>query len=233
MNAQTEAARADMRFARQYLEHDDFASARRHVVSARQKDPNVTLDIKTTNQRVGRVTPNSLEAEILVMQASDYHQQLLKLMHDEQKKDDNLSQDEVIASIDYHLQQGTYLDGSYRAELRAQYAFFREERIKCLAQAVQLESNVPIYHAMLGGAYLDNRNHDAAVQVLTGAKQKWPEDFDIHRALDTALTEQKAINSTKNVASSTTPQSNGGLIIAMIVLTGIVLFFVLGRFLVH
>jgi predicted Zn-dependent protease len=197
MAGQTEAARADLRFARKYLDNNDFNSARRYVASARQKDPNVTLDIKTGPQSVGLLTPNSLEAEILAIQASHYQEQLLKLMHDENKRIDSFTEDELIASIDHRLETGRQIDESAVAEFASQRDYLVDERIKCLEASVRLEPNIPAIQASLGRAYLEKQNYTAAVQLLTAAQRKWPEDFEIHRTLDSALTEQKAVNSLK------------------------------------
>ena len=81
----TDAARTDMRFAQKYLENKQFDEAREYVISARRKDPNVTLAVKTESKTVAELTPNSLEADILVQQSADYAQQIDKV-HAEKDK---------------------------------------------------------------------------------------------------------------------------------------------------
>jgi hypothetical protein len=209
--ADTEAARTDMRFAQKYLEHKEFDEAMNYTASARRKDPNVTLAVKTESKEVVILTPDSLEAGILEQQAISYGEQIQSVMVE---KDKFLK--ENLKAIDRREERIRKLDDDPEADLVEEYNRLSVERkyedqvssqrfeefhgridyltgeiTKCLEQAIKLNPQVPNFYALLGSNYLDQKNIVGAVELLTPAQQKWPEHFGIRRALDSALKEQQ------------------------------------------
>jgi tetratricopeptide (TPR) repeat protein len=206
--ADTEAARTDMRFAYQYFEHKH--EAREYVTSARRKDPNVTLAVKTESKTVAELTPNSLEADILVQQTRTYSEQIdaltaemsktradrMKVLDRDSKK---LLKLDGMAYVEEHKRQQVEKnsdDQLYSHEisyLNSRIGPLRAEIIKCLLEAINLNP-LPNFYALLGAAYVDQKNFAGAIELLTPIQQKNPENFEIRRALDSALKEQTLQN---------------------------------------
>jgi hypothetical protein len=151
----TEAVRTDMRFAYQYFEHKQFSEAKEYVTSARRKDPNVTLAVKTESKTVAELTPNSLEADILVQQTRNYGEQIDALTAEMDK-----FRAERAKVLDRDMEKLLKLDGKAyveeynKQEVEKKYddqlyshqtSYFdsridslRAEIIKCLQQAIKL-----------------------------------------------------------------------------------------------
>jgi tetratricopeptide (TPR) repeat protein len=201
--ADTEAARTDMRFASKYLEQKQFSEAREYVTSARRKDPNVTLAVKTESKTVAELTPNSLEADILVEQTRVHAEQIdsltaeMKKLYDKRmevidRNSEKLLKLDGMTYVEEHNKQ--QLEKQYDDELYSHKASLfnsridslRAEIVRNLQEAIQLNP-VSNFYALLGAVYVDQKNFIEAVELLTPVQQKNPENFEIRRALDAAI----------------------------------------------
>jgi hypothetical protein len=205
----TEAARTDMRFASKYLEHKQFDEARDYVASARRKDLDVTLAVKTESKEVTLLTPDSLEADILEQQSLSYAEEIRTLTAEKEKfykerikvieRDtervlkahgpraalEEMNRQQIERKYDDKMESQRY------AEFHGRIDYLRGEIIKCLEYAIKLKRTKPSLYSFLGNTYVDSKNFVKAVELLTAVQQKWPEDFEIRRALDSALKEQR------------------------------------------
>jgi tetratricopeptide (TPR) repeat protein len=243
-------ARTDMRFAQKYLENKQFDEARDYIASARRKDPDVTLAIKTESKEVAELTPDSLEADILFQQSLSYAEQIQKLEAEKEKiyKDsvkthernaekwhksdwspkealDQLRKEQIANDYDWQVYSGRM------REFHNQIDYLTSQAIKCLEQAIKLNPNVPNYHAFLGGAYVEQKNFVGALELLTPAQQRWPEHFEIRRSLDSALKGQKLQESLATAPSPATPSFKTQTIVSLLsIFLGLICFFIAASF---
>jgi tetratricopeptide (TPR) repeat protein len=200
----TEAARTDMRFASKYLENKQFDEARDYAASARRKDPDVTLAIKTDSKDVAILTPNSLEADILVEQTRVYAQeiellttemhkfteeQIKKIDRDGEKLDKLHDSKAILEEMNRQQIERSYNEPKARQryeDFHSRIDSLRNRIVINVQQAIQLNP-VPNFYALLGAAYVDQKHFSEAVELLTPIQQANPENFEIRRSLDAAI----------------------------------------------
>jgi tetratricopeptide (TPR) repeat protein len=202
--ADTEAARTDMRFASKYLEQKQFSEAREYVTSARRKDPNVTLAVKTESKTVAELTPNSLEADILVEQTRAYAKEIDKITEEKEKhhieqvkridrnaeKLDRLTDSkDILEEMNKQAIERSYHDPKatqrYK-DFHSQIDDLREKIATNLQEAIQLNP-APNLYGLLGAVYVDQKKYADAVEILTPVQEAQPEHFEVRRALDAAI----------------------------------------------
>jgi hypothetical protein len=174
MTSQTEAARADLRIANQYIEEWEKAVGKRsyreaqeqlspevskyldwalsYINQARQKDNSVTLQVKMSGARnpalrdkVGLTTPDALEADILFLKA---------VPHIPRSDEERI----LAVKLDYP--------------------------ISLLQRSIQLEPLMSETHVQLAYAHAWKHERDKALSVLHNAVKMFPDDFRVRSTLD-------------------------------------------------